>query len=177
MEYTKLYLFLEGNDDERFFNKKLTKKLEEIYTKVEILKFAAMKLSDRRKYIRTILNKENWDYICVCDIDTTGCYPEKKRSIINKNNLIEEDKIVVVIKEIESWYLAGINNDFLRSIRAGLIDRNCNEITKEIFNNLIPKKMPRVIFMDKILENYNFNLAKRNNSSFLYFLRTFLDEG
>ena len=136
-----------------------------------------MKPSDRTKYIRTILNKENWDYICACDIDTSACYPEKKRSFISKNILIEEDKIVVVIKEIESWYLAGIDNDFLRSIRAGLIDRNCNEITKEIFNNLIPKKMPRAIFLNKILENYNTDLAKRNNSSFLYFLRTFLDEG
>lgn len=177
MEHTKLYLFLEGNDDERFFNKILIKNLEEFYTKVEILKYAEMKLSDMRKYARTIINKENWDYICVCDIDTTECYPEKKRSIRSKNNLIEENKIAVVIKEIESWYLAGIDCDYLRSIKAGLIDRNCNEITKEIFDNLIPKKMPRSVFMNKILENYDINLAKRNNSTFLYFLRTFLDEG
>ena len=175
MEQTKLYLLLEGNDDERFFNKILTKSLEELFTKVEILKYAEMKLSVRRKYIRTIINKENWDYICACDIDTTGCYPKKKRSFISKNNLIEEDKIVVVIKEIESWYLAGIENDFLRSLGAGLIDRNCNEITKEIFDNLIPKKMPKAIFMNKILANYNINLAKRNNSSFLYFLQTVLE--
>ena len=30
MEYTKMYLFLEGNDDERFFNKILTEAIFQI---------------------------------------------------------------------------------------------------------------------------------------------------
>ena len=41
-------------------------------------------------------------------------------------------------------------------------------ITKEKFNRIIPKDMPRILFLRKILQNYDIELALRNNKSLNY---------
>jgi len=45
-----------------------------------------------------------------------------------------------------------------------------DKITKEKFNQLIPKNMPRIDFMQEILKNYDREIAKERNRSFGYFL-------
>ncbi|MBD3338004.1 MAG: hypothetical protein GF353_02770 [Candidatus Lokiarchaeota archaeon] len=175
MENFKIFLFLEGDDDERFFKKILINRFREKCNRVQIVKYAQMSHNGIIKLLKTIKYKENWDYIFLSDINSAECYPNKKSLIETRFEYIEIEKIVIVIMEIESWYLAGINNDFLRSINANLMDQGCNHVDKERFNLLIPQDMPRVLFMNKILDNYNIDLALENNESFEHFLRTFLD--
>lgn len=175
MIFSKLFLFLEGDDDERFFRKIFLNELEKTYCSIEIIKYAQMSKVNIRKLVKSIERKDSWDYIFINDIDMFNCFPEKKNSIMESYRLSSNQKIVVVIKEIESWYLAGIDNDFLRSINAGLMDRTSSYINKEFFNELLPNRIPRTNFMNKILENYNLQRAIQNNDSFAYFTRTFLD--
>lgn len=168
MEYTRLYLFLEGNDDERFFEQILLCKFKEIYSDVIIWKYTKKTDSQRKRFIDTINKVRNWDYICFRDINSAKCITQKKEKTVNKFDRINIEKIMIVIMEIESWYLAGIDNEFLRHIRANLIDCSYDHITKEYFNSLIPKNMLRINFVQKILQNYNINLAIRNSKSFAY---------
>ena len=49
-----------------------------------------------------------------------------------------------------------------------------DNIIKEHFNQLIPKKMPRSVFMRKILENYDVEVAEGKNRSFEYFLNNWM---
>jgi len=47
---------------------------------------------------------------------------------------------------------------------------NTDNVIKEHFNQLIPKNTPRPVFMQKILENYDVEVAEGKNRSFGYFL-------
>ena len=169
MEYNQLFLFLEGDDDERFFEHILGKKFKEIYTEVKIWKYSR-KTDKQRKRIIDIVNKvDNWDYLCFRDFDSNRCITNKKDKIIDKFERINREKIFIVIEEIESWYLAGVDNDFLRSIGvSNLMDCPSIYITKEKFNCIIPKDMPRILFLRKILQSYDIDLALRNNRSLNY---------
>ena len=94
----------------------------------------------------------------------------KRDKITGEFNQIAETKIIVVVKEIESWYLAGLDENTSKKLgirkKIGTIDN----ITKEHFNQLIPGTMPRIEFMRKILENYDVEIAKERCGSFGYFL-------
>jgi hypothetical protein len=75
-----------------------------------------------------------------------------------------------VVKEIESWYLAGLDKN--TSKKCGIRKKigTTDNITKEHFNHLIPRNMPRTDFIQKILENYDVEIAKERCESFGYFL-------
>ena len=109
------------------------------------------------------------DYIYVTDINEAPCITFKKEDIMQKIG-IGKDKIVVVVREIEGWYLAGLHAE--DSKRLGIEEINdTNDITKEDFNKLIPKKIKsRLVFMKKILRTYDTEIAKEKNKSFKYFL-------
>ena len=86
------------------------------------------------------------------------------------------DKIVIVIKEIESWYLAGLNLDYIKKNDI-MIKNNTNDIVKESFDNILKKsklkRMSRSSWMIEIIENYNLDIAINNNDSLNYFIKLF----
>lgn len=85
---------------------------------------------------------------------------------------IEKDNIIVVVKEIEGWYLAGLSAKISRKLGIPHV-KDTNDMTKEDFNRLMPKKIgSRIAFMEKILKVYDIEIAKRKNES----LRCFLDK-
>ena len=110
------------------------------------------------------------DYIFARDFNDSPCITTKKEKITGEFKQITEDKIIVVVKEIESWYLAGLNENTSKKVGIRKKIRTANRITKEEFNQLIPKNMSRIEFMRNILENYDVEIAKRRNRSFGYFL-------
>lgn len=82
---------------------------------------------------------------------------------------IENDKIIVVIKEIESWYLAGLDDEEYKRFEMHTLS-NTDDITKEQFNDLIPKKFDsRIDFLLEILKSFSIEIAKQKNKSFRYF--------
>jgi len=86
---------------------------------------------------------------------------------------IDPENILVVIKEIESWYLAGLDDHACITLDL----KPCtltDGITKEQFNSLIPKKFDsRVNFMIEILKIFSIETAKTKNRSFRYFIEKY----
>jgi hypothetical protein len=80
--------------------------------------------------------------------------------------------MIIAIKEIESWYMAGISAVMNNSLQARIY--NTNSLTKEQFNNLIPRGVPRVQFMQRILDSFDMQEAYRRNDSFAYLGRKWL---
>jgi len=78
----------------------------------------------------------------------------------------------VVKIEIESWYLALLDNNTCRKFKIKLSKiKNTDHITKEQFNALIPKKFDsRVDFMIEILDCASIETARQRNTSFKYFI-------
>jgi hypothetical protein len=109
------------------------------------------------------------DYIYVTDINNSPCATAKKQEVQNKLRNIDEERIIVVIKEIEGWYLAGlINNIEAEKFKIHTFSFT-DTITKEQFDSLIPKTFDsRIDFMLEILKIFSIEIAKQNNRSFRY---------
>ena len=170
MNYKLLFLLVEGDDDERFFRKIIRPKFEEKNNSVMIWKYKQQKQEKIKSFLSSI-NSMGANYIYVADINRAPCITSKKQETRDKFEKIDIDRIIVVIQEIESWYLAGL--DTKSSKQLGVSSSNTTDnITKEQFDKVIPKSFDsRIDFMLEILKNFSVETAKQKNRSFNYFLQ------
>ena len=132
MKLRKLYIFVEGNDDELFFKKVMLPLFLKQYSDVEIFKYAQWKRQKVELFIQSIITL-NYDYIFTADIDLLETVNDKKKIIRSRFGNLDNSKISIVIKEIESWYLAGCTEE-MSAVLNIRIPPNTNNITKEDFN-------------------------------------------
>ena len=78
MEHKKLYIWVEGNDDVRFFDKIIKPKFVEKYNSVEVRPYAGLKKGYIDNFIKSH-NAMNNDYIYVRDINNSPCVSEKSK--------------------------------------------------------------------------------------------------
>jgi len=172
MSYKELYIFVEGDDDERFFEKVVMPMLEDKYDSVALLKYAQRKNQRVTAFLNSI-DRMDMKYLFVSDINHRPCVTAKKQEVQGKFKNIDKDRIIVVIKEIESWYLAGLDDTCSKGLGISPCDSTDN-IPKEKFNALIPKKFDsRIDFMREILKCFHIETAKQKNTSFRYFLEKY----
>jgi len=167
MPYRRLFLLVEGSDDERFAKNVLLAIFNEQYDTVQIVKYSGKSPKKKRQFINSIMSMRA-DYLYLSDINSNPCITTKKTQVQNKVNNIKLDRIRVVITEIESWYFAGLKNDAAKDLGIDIIP-DSNTLTKETFNRLIPRHFDsRIDFMIEILKRYSRDTAKHNNKSFKY---------
>jgi len=171
MNKSTLMLWVEGVDDERFFEKIIIPTLNERYGNVTTLNHSQMKNAKINNFIKSIKSC-GYDYIFVVDIDLKTSVDEKKKEIKGKYPELEENNIFIIIKEIESWYLAGLGKKY-KKIKLSQLD-STDHITKEMFNSKIPKGLERIEFLQDILNSYSIDSAKSKNKSFKQFYDTYL---
>jgi len=169
--YKRLFIWVEGDDDERFFKKIIKPRLQKKYNSVEVICYADMKKKKVSSFFNSI-RAMNADYIYVADINGAPCIMLKKQKIRDKLGNIDEDRIVVVVKEIECWFLAGLGNTESKKLRICAFSTTDN-ITKEQFNGLIPNKFhsSRINFTLEILRFFSIEIAEQKNNSFKYFIQ------
>lgn len=169
MKFNKLYIFVEGNDDELFFKKIITPLFLKLYNDVEIFKYAQWKRQKVELFLQSIITLD-YDFIFTADIDLVETVKGKKQIIRHRFGNIDYNKIIIVIKEIESWYLAGCTKE-MSSILNIRLPEETNNITKEDFNAICHTSYrSRIDFMFELLKVFNFNNAREKNESFKYFL-------
>lgn len=169
-----LYVFVEGNDDEKFFQKIFLSKLRKKNDDVKIIQYAQKprKFEYIGKFVKSIQSM-GADYIYTTDIDNSQCVTAKKQEAQNNLRNVECDKIIVVIKEIESWYLAGLSDTECRSFQMRTFSVT-DDITKEQFDRLRSNKFAsRIDFMSEILKKYSIKIAKQKNKSFRYYIEKY----
>ena len=168
MSYKQIVVFIEGNDDERFLNRVVKPELEKKYSVVVPYKYSNKTNKKINSFLNTIKCLGFSDYIFLIDMDSSPCVSFKKNKLITKKN-VETEKIVVVIKEIESWYIAGLNESISQKLGIPSYD-NTNNFDKEQFDKMKPKKFDsRIDFMQEILNYFQIKTAKKKNNSFKYF--------
>jgi len=170
--YKRFYVLVEGKDDERFFKRVITPLLEKQYDFVDIYKYSQAKDKKIRGFINSIQCMKA-KYVYITDNDCVKCYKTQVKSVLDKHDCIDVNDIVVVIQEIESWYLAGL--DKLSCKKLGIKDCvSTIDVTKEDFDRLKPKKFDsRTDFMQEVLKYFDIDTGKHKNASFKYFLNTF----
>jgi len=102
MAYKLLFILLEGDDDERFFEKIAKPFLQKRYSAIKFWKYSQRKKEKIVNFVKSI-NSMKADYIFARDCNDAPCVTAKKERITGKFNQLKKDKIIVVVKEIESW--------------------------------------------------------------------------
>jgi hypothetical protein len=156
-----LFIFVEGQDDKRFFEKIILPILKGKYVFISIRTYANEKNKELAQFIRS-LKQMNTDYIFVVDKNSEyGCITTKKKDV-QKSYDVEVDKIIVVIKEIESWYLAGLNEEQTKKFGLPILEHTEN-VGKKKFEEYRRncKIHNRKDLMTEILKNFSIKTAKQ----------------
>jgi hypothetical protein len=163
----RLFILVEGEDDVRFFGRIVKPILATRYESVEIMPYACIKREKVNNFLKSVRQMGN-DYIFVADIDQERSVRDKKQILYYWFHDVNGGSIVVVIKEIESWYYAGLTEESRQKL--GVPAVSSDNLTKEDFNELIPERFDsRIDFMFEILKYFTIDNAVKENRSFKFF--------
>jgi hypothetical protein len=167
--YKLIWVFVEGSDDRRFVERVLRPVLERKYDYLDIWEYAREHDEKIVGFLRSI-NSMNADYLFLADIDNSPCVTAKKEILAHRyGQSIQPARAVVVAREIESWYMAGMDEAACRE--SGVKELlHTDELTKEQFEALVPAKYSVVDFMNEILSRFRIEVAKCRNRSFGYLM-------
>lgn len=172
MNYQAIYLFVEGDDDERFIRYHFYNHFDNLYNYIQFVQYAREKKDKITEFIDSVKSM-NAEYLFFTDINRSPCVTSKKKNLIRQyGNLLERDKIIVVILMIEGWYLAGLTAAAIRRLKIKEFP-NTDNIDKQQFKALFPEESIRE-FKSQILENYSTLIAQKKNVSFKYFYTKFI---
>jgi hypothetical protein len=168
----RLFIMVEGEDDVRFFGRIIKPFLAPRYDSVEIIPYACIKRDKVNKFLKSVTLMKN-DYIFVADIDFEHSVRDKKQVLYYRYNNLDGGSTVIVIREIESWYYAGISGSLEREL--GIVNlTSTDDLTKEDFNVRIPRHFDsRIDFMFEILKSFSLETAARKNHSFSFFVNRY----
>jgi len=113
MNYKLLFILIPGDDDERFFRRKLKPLFEDRYDSVRLWKHSQKTNQQIHNLLKSI-EAMKADYIYVEDINLAPCVTAKKQKMRNALKIVRGSRISLAVREIESWYLAGLNKESLK---------------------------------------------------------------
>ena len=175
--YQRLFILVEGDDDERFFERLIKPMYEQICDYVSFWKYSRQKLEKVNGFLNGINSIPHADYIFVADMDDSPCVTDRKERITSQFKKLSEDRILVICREIESWYLAGLNDDSRRQIKIRRRFNKTDSISKEQFDRMMPNKfVSRIDFMQEIMKLFDRETALTKNTSFEYFMQKYKEE-
>lgn len=176
---TNIFVFIEGNDDELF----LKEILAPLFKRKHIIpwQYSSKKKKKVIDFIKSI-KAMGATYIFITDFDERDCLKTRITEIFDVFPNLDEEQIVIVKNEIESWYISGINNEIgveitcPKRLRKISIPDDTEKITKEDFIKLMPVSFrgSKIDFMQEIIKYYNKILAKNRNNSFKCFIDDFV---
>ncbi|MEE9283543.1 MAG: hypothetical protein V3U49_05670 [Nitrososphaerales archaeon] len=169
MTYRLLFILLEGNDDQRFFELFVREVIGPKYSHVKIWQYAQRTDDDVDAILRS-LRKMRADILFVADLDHAPCVTRKKDQIMTKYRGLQKDEIVIVVKQIEGWYCAGLDQTAYKRLA---FPRNVdpNLVNKQQFIGWVSgARRSRIEVLQHILAKFDFSLAEKRNRSFGYFL-------
>jgi hypothetical protein len=167
-----LYIFIEGDDDERFFSNIIIPLLKSKYSHVETIQYAEDPPKQTRKYLKTV--KDSGDqYIFSTDLDPDNCLKLRKDKTVEKY-AISRENVIIICREIESWYLSGLKHCDCQQIGISKYYSMTDDISKECCEKMIPKGMSRIEFFKQVVERYDVETGKSKNLSLRYFFRKWI---
>jgi hypothetical protein len=166
-----MHVLVEGRDDREFVDAVIRPMLQKEYDDVQVWEYAGETITRRIAYIRSI-QAMNADYLFVADLDTSPCVTERKSRLVNGHKkTIDAERAIIVVREIESWYLAGVDDHACQEYGIPSVPHT-DHVTKEQFRDIVPKRFNNVVvdFMTDILRGFRIEVAKDRNRSFGYLM-------
>jgi hypothetical protein len=89
------------------------------------------------------------DYFLLGDLNAYPCFPKKKEALLKAFTELEREKTLIVVREIESWYLAGLGESNPLGVQ---VPTDTSSLTKEQFNDTMPKGFDsRIAYLIEVL--------------------------
>jgi len=169
MSSRQLYVFVEGDDDKRLFDQVVRKKLELAFRPIHIVKYAEMANRKVNGFLETAYESQS-RVIFAADIDKSDNSEACSSRCRSSYSELHREDVVCVIREIEGWYLAGLDGQLLR-ICAPRVPASTDTVGKGQFESLVPKRYGGSVlaFKEAILECFSIRAARQRNSSFRAF--------
>jgi len=168
--YKRMDVLLEGPDDERFFDAVIRAILEKQYDYVQTWLYAGEKTERTKNYLRSI-RAMGADSLFLKDINRSPCVTAIKKATEKRyKKVVDPATVTIVIPEIESWYLAGLDDGSCKTLGLSKLPHT-DDITKEHFEKMMPAKAVRIDFMIEILKKFSVETAMRKNKSFAYLMK------
>ncbi len=173
----KVFIYIEGEYDKIFVNFILS---EYVRNNMGIYLHPIPYAQKPPKLIsKDIQSKFKHEYLFLSDLDSKNhpCITSMKNDRCDEYGALDYSKIIIVQEEIESWYLAGVDNSFDK-FKDWIIPSTTEGIEKEDFDELcgISFDSKKDCLME-IARYYDFNLAVERNDSFKYFLNKLSNYG
>ncbi|HEX8086507.1 MAG TPA: hypothetical protein VF529_19625 [Solirubrobacteraceae bacterium] len=167
-----LFVFLEGDDDHRFLQTIIVPRLQDRFDAVNLWRYAEQKKAVVDALVKGV-EAGGDQYLFLADLDAAESVEERKKALCNEIPTLRLDRIIIVVSEIEGWYLAGLDAQSQRAMRidAGRIPHRTDEVVKEDLAGIIPPNRYRstVDFFREVLNRFAIPEARRRNDSFDYF--------
>ena len=184
LAYRMLYVLLEGDDDERFFEEVIKPIYLEKYDHVQLWKYSQKKKERVNQFLNSVKAMQAAgmvDTLLVADLDDSPCVTDRKERVLSRFRALEgklesetgpsfPTRVLIVCKEIEGWYLAGLSDESCDHIGISASFGNTDQVTKELFDNVMPISFKtRIAYLETILQMFDYETARSKNSSFRYF--------
>lgn len=166
-----MWIVVEGETDRRFASAVLLPILRERYDYIDTWEYAQKPPEKTAEFLRAMKSMKA-DCLFLADIDDAPCVTAKKDRLGERfRQALEPADAVVVAREIESWYLAGVDDQVCQAL--GIASLSCTDsITKEELRRMIPERFNDSVvdFMGEILRGFRVEPARRRNRSFGYLM-------
>ena len=190
MTYRTLYILVEGGDDARFFERVVRPMFEDEFGHVQLWQYSQQEKEKVNKFLDSIRAMQGGgiaDLIIVADLDESPCVTDRKERIPSgfrslsagqspgqPTGPFSSTRILIVCREIESWYLADLNDEECKRLGLTTTIDNTDRISKEQFLDLMPDRFDsKSEFMLEILRVFDHETARSKNSSFRYFMQKY----
>jgi hypothetical protein len=170
--YKYMWILVEGENDRRFANGVLLPVLRKQYDFIDTWEYAQEPPKKVIDFVRA-MKPMKADCLFLADIDDSPCVTAKKDILMERfAKALEPSDVVVVAKEIESWYLAGVDDNACRGLGITSLSHT-DHVTKEQFRRMMPERFNGSVvdFMAEILRRFRVDAAKTKNRSFCYLMK------
>jgi len=169
--YRYMWIFVEGKYDRGFVSAVLLPILEKEYDFIDTWEYAQEPPKKVADFLRAVKSM-NADCLFLADIDDSPRVTAKKSVLMERyQKALESSDAVVAVREIESWYLAGVDDGACQALGITSLSRT-DHVTKEQFYRMMPQCFNDSIvdFMEEILKGFSIGTAKSKNRSFGYLM-------
>lgn len=165
----RLVVWVEGKRDRGFFETVVIPRLVRVYDMVLVKEYRHQQPSVINRRLRALAH-DGFDRLFIADLNAAPCIASRKEKLKTHYQELQDEEIIVVSMEIESWYLAGLspNGEYALKVDCPTFT---DRLTKEGLDRLRPSGLDSEPFLLELLQSFEFDTACRRNRSFAYFCR------
>ncbi len=166
-------VWVEGDRDRRFVEAIVMPRLPKVYDDVLVKAY-----SERQRHLinGTLLSMshQGFDRLFVADLNAAPCITIRKNKLKEHYKALRDEEIIIVSKEIESWYLAGLTTEGAATLKVKC-PASTDQLTKEECDRIRPARFDAELdSLLELLQYFDVETACRRNKSFAYFWQKFL---